>query len=61
MRHHLVKQLQSVTRREILHRKRLIRQVVQVVLCQIGTGEEVLIGINLRLVVNKLGKGDSAQ
>ena len=55
VRDHLVEELEAVSGWEVLLGEGLVGQVVQVVLRQVGAGEEVLVLVDLRLVINQLG------
>ena len=52
---HLVEELQAVLRWEILLREGAVREVVQIVLCEVTAREQVLVSVDLRLVVQELG------
>jgi len=56
MRGHLVEQLQAIFRWEVSHSECAVSKSVQVVLGQVGTGKEVLVLIDLRLVIDQLGE-----
>jgi hypothetical protein len=55
IRDHLVKELQTVPRWEILQGEGLVGQIVQIILRQVRAREEVLVLVDLRLVINQLG------
>jgi hypothetical protein len=55
IRDHLVEELQTVPRWEILQGEGLVGQIVQIILRQVRAREEVLVLVDLRLVINQLG------